>query len=90
MSQRFRTLLTLPECPAPGLGEVKAFAHDVEHATQQLKELRQEVHILRILGGSLFGRQNSAVTEVSQDMVKKGHGFLMCESLDNPTGPSTD
>ena len=52
MSQRFRTLLTLPECPAPGL----------ERATRQLKELRQEVHVLRILGGTQFGRQNSAVT----------------------------
>ena len=29
-----------PECPTPGLGEVKAFARDVERATQQLKELR--------------------------------------------------
>lgn len=34
-------------CPTPGLGEVKAFARDVERATQQLKELRQEVQIFK-------------------------------------------
>ncbi len=79
MSQS-RKLLTLPS-RTPGLGEAKAFARDVERATQQLKELRQEVHILiilRILGGSIFGGQNSTVAEVSQDMVKKGHRLLMC------------
>ena len=36
-----------PECPIPGLGEVKAFARDVERATQQLKELWQEVQIFK-------------------------------------------